>query len=160
MTKRYSHVPPGKGDNYDWSADHTFVKVSADDTNGMYTLMEDNLKANFQLGLHMHRTHAETFYVLSGPIEFYIDGDWISAVAGTCLHIPPGIPHACMVTDGITDARMLMIYQPAGFDQYLKALGKMSETDFADEAKMAALNEAYDIISLGDLPPRPAIDLR
>ena len=29
MTNRFSFVPPGGGASYDWSADHTFVKVSA-----------------------------------------------------------------------------------------------------------------------------------
>ena len=154
MTKRYSVVPPGGGVNYDWEADHTFVKVSAADTGGQYTLMEDNLKAHFALGLHMHRYHAETFYVLEGEIEFHVDGDWVTAGPGTCLHIPPGVPHACKVADGQDGARMLMIYQPSGFDQFLAEMGTMTEADFADQAKMDALNEKYDIVPLGDVPGR------
>ena len=27
--KRYRFVPPGGGPNYDWTRDHTFVKVAA-----------------------------------------------------------------------------------------------------------------------------------
>ncbi len=154
MTKRYSFVPPGGGDNYDWTADHTFVKVSANDTGGMYTLMEDNLKPGFELGLHLHKYHSETFYILSGPIDFYVDGDWMTAEAGTCLHIPPGVPHACSLAEGVTGARMLMIYQPSGFDQYLAELATLNEADFADQAKMADLNEQYDIINIGDVPSR------
>ena len=42
--KRYSFVPPGGGPSYDWTRDHTFVKVSAADTGGAFALMEDNLK--------------------------------------------------------------------------------------------------------------------
>lgn len=154
MTKRYSFVPPAGGKNYDWSADHTFVKVSAADTGGQYTLMEDNLKAHFALGLHMHRYHAETFYILEGDIDFFVDGDWMTARPGTCLHIPPGVPHACTLANGTGEARMLMIYQPAGFDQFLEEMAAMDETDFADAAKMKALNEKYDIIELGGLPER------
>ncbi|MEL7470428.1 MAG: cupin domain-containing protein [Pseudomonadota bacterium] len=152
MTKRYSLVPPGSGTNYDWSADHTFVKVSAADTGGQYTLMEDNLKAHFALGLHMHRYHAETFYILEGEIEFYVDGDWMTAVPGTCLHVPPSVPHACKVRAGTDGARMLMIYQPSGFDQFLVELGQMTDTDFEDQAKMDALNDKYDIVNLGGVP--------
>ncbi|MEM9097270.1 MAG: cupin domain-containing protein [Pseudomonadota bacterium] len=152
---RYSFVPTGGGSNYDWSADHTFVKVSAQDTGGQYTLMEDNLKANFALGLHMHRYHAETFYILGGEIHFYIDGDWMTATEGSCIHIPPGVPHACKVAEGETEGRMLMIYQPSGFDQYLAEMAEMTDADFADEAKMATLNEKYDIIQLGGVPERP-----
>ena len=154
MSNRYALVRPGGGPNYDWSADHTCVKVSAADTGGQYTLMEDNLKANFALGLHMHRHHAETFYVLEGTIDFHIDGDWHSATPGTCIHIPPGVPHACVIGAGQDSARMLMIYQPSGFDLFLAEMATMNETDFADAAKMAALNEKYDIVPLGDVPHR------
>lgn len=154
MTKSFSFLPPGQGPNYDWANDHTFVKVGASETGGAYTLMEDNLKQNFRLGLHMHKTHAETFYILEGKIDFYVDGEWMTAEPGACLHIPPGVPHACTMQDGAAHARMLMIFQPSGFDLYLEELSKLSDADFADEAKMTALNEKYDIISLGELPPR------
>lgn len=154
MPKRYTYVPPGGGPNYDWSADHTFVKVSAGDTGGHYTLMEDNLKENFRLGLHLHRAHAETFYILEGSVDFYVDGDWMTAPQGTCLHVPPGVEHACEVTPGLSGAKMLMIYQPSGFDGYLAEMGQMSDADFEDEAKMAALNEKYDIVNIGPVPQR------
>ncbi len=79
--KRYRFVPPGGGRNYDWTRDHTFVKVAAADTGGAYALMEDNLKREFALGLHLHRQHAETFYILDGPVNFHIDGDWMDGGA-------------------------------------------------------------------------------
>jgi quercetin dioxygenase-like cupin family protein len=154
MSNRYSFVPPGGGPNYDWSADHTFVKVSAEDTGGQYTLMEDNLKANFRLGLHLHRTHAETFYILEGSVDFYVDGDWMTAEPRTCLHIPPGIEHACLLSDGCTAARMLMIFQPSGFDLFLAELAGMNEADLEDIATMKALNDKYDIVNIGPVPER------
>jgi mannose-6-phosphate isomerase-like protein (cupin superfamily) len=73
--KRYRFVPPGGGLDYDWTRDHTFVKVAAADTGGAYALMEDNLKREFALGLHLHRQHAETFYILDGVVNFHIDGE-------------------------------------------------------------------------------------
>lgn len=151
--KRYKFAPPGGGTDYDWSADHTFVKVSAEDTGGQYTLMEDNLKAGFRLGLHLHRYHAETFYILEGVVDFYVDGEWMAAAAGSCLHVPPGVPHAAVLPEGQT-GRMLMIYQPSGFDQYLAELARMPEAEMADPAKMDALNERYDIVQLGAAPER------
>src|SRR5215204_6859719 len=90
--KRYSFVPPGGGPSYDWTRDHTFVKVSAADTGGAYALREDNLKREFSLGLHLHRQHAETFYILEGDVEFYIDGDWMTAAPATTIQHPAGHP--------------------------------------------------------------------
>ncbi|WP_170506712.1 cupin domain-containing protein [Ruegeria arenilitoris] len=154
MSKRYSKLGPGEGPNYDWENDHTFVKVSARDTNGAYTLMEDNLKASFALGLHRHDNHAETFYFLEGAVDFYVDGDWHRCGPGTTMHVPPEVPHACRVADG-APARMLMIFQPSGFDGFLAELSTMTNADFADEAKMAALNARYDIIPMGPVPSHP-----
>ena len=154
MNNQYSFLKPGAGTNYQWENDHTFVKVSAEDTGGQYTLMEDNLKATFELGLHRHDHHAETFYILEGSLDFYIDGDWITAEAGSCLHIPPGIPHACVVNQESDKARMLMIYQPSGFDKFLAEMGSMSNEDLNDPAKMEALSLKYDIINMGDVPER------
>jgi mannose-6-phosphate isomerase-like protein (cupin superfamily) len=130
------------------------VKVSTADTGGAFALMEDNLKVEFALGLHLHRQHAETFYILDGEVNFWIDGDWMTAAPGTCIHIPPGIPHAVDLPPGRT-GRMLMIYQPSGFDQYLAELKSMTDEQLADETLMAQLDVKYDIINLGGVPPRP-----
>ncbi len=156
MAACYSYVPPGGGPNCGWSADHTFVKVSAAGTGGQYTLME-NLKANFKLGLHLHRYHAETFYILDGSVDFDVDGDWMSAPVGACLHIPPGIEHACELTVGAQDARMPMICQPSGFDGILAELGELDEADFEGQAKMAALNDKCDSVNIGPLPDRAGL---
>jgi len=79
----------------------------------------------------------------------------MTAVPGTCLHVPPDIEHACVLTEGCSGARMLMIFQPAGFDLFLAELGTMSEADFEDKARMQALNDKYDIVNLGPIPERP-----
>ena len=67
--QRYSFVPSGGRRGYDWSKDYTVVKASPD-TGGAFALMEDNLKLEFALGLHLHRQHAETCYTLDGEINF------------------------------------------------------------------------------------------
>lgn len=98
---RYSHVPPGAGTNYNWGSDHLFVKVPGTTTGGAYNLIEDNLQATFALGLHLHRKHAETFYIVSGSVDFYVVDDWITVKEGGTLHIPPGTPHAAAATHGV-----------------------------------------------------------
>jgi quercetin dioxygenase-like cupin family protein len=129
------------------------VKVASADTGGAFALMEDNLKREFALGLHLHRQHAETFYILDGGVDFHIDGDWMTAPPGAVIHIPPGVPHAVTLTKA-EPARMLMIFQPAGFDQYLAELAGMSAEALADAARMEELAVKYDIINLGGVPPR------
>ena len=120
---------------------------------GAFTLMEDNLKREFALGLHMHRAHAESFYILEGDVNFWIDGAWMLAKPGTCVHIGPGVPHALDLPAGGT-GRMLMIYQPAGFDRYLAELAALTPAELDDEALIKRLDEKYDIVQLGGVPPR------
>ena len=48
-----------------------------------------------------------------------------------------------------------MIFQPAGFDQFLAELAGLSDAQLADATLMAALNRKYDIVNFGDVPPRP-----
>jgi quercetin dioxygenase-like cupin family protein len=151
--KRYRFVPAGGGTNYDWARDHTFVKVSSADTGGVYSLMEDNLKREFSLGLHLHRHHAETFYILDGTVGFYIDGDWLDAPPATTIHIPPGISHAVTLPAGQI-GKMLMIFQPSGFDQYLEELAAMTQDDLVDAARMRDLELKHDIVNLGPVPAR------
>lgn len=147
-------LPPGEGPSYNWDADQPFVKVSGTQTGGAYCLIEDNLKAHFALGLHRHDHHAETFYILEGEMDFYLQDTWVHSVPGTTLHVPPGMPHACRVAGG-NPAKMLMVMQPASFDGFLEELATMASVDFEDEAKMADLNSRYDIVLMGDVPPFP-----
>ena len=150
-----AHVyPPGEGPHFDWDADQPFVKVSGAQTGGAYCLIEDNLKAHFALGLHRHDHHAESFYILEGTLDFYLEGAWTRVTPGTTLHVPPGVPHACRVAGG-APAKMLMLMQPASFDGYLHALSTMTLEDFEDTDKMAALNAKFDIVAMGGVPIHP-----
>ena len=151
--KSYRFVPPGGGPNYDWTRDHTYVKVAAADTRGAYALMEDNLKREFALSLHLHHAHAGTFYILEGIVNFHIDGDWMAAAPGACVHIPPGVPHALDLPAGGT-GRCLMIFPPAGFDQFLEELAGLSEAHWRTTSSSPILDEKYNIINLGGVPPR------
>ena len=155
MPDRFTFHAPRGGASYEWENDHIFVKVRAQDTGGAYTLVEDNLTASFALGLHLHRHHSETFYILDGSVDFFVEDRWMTAEAGACLHVPPGVPHASRTTPGCTAAKMLMIFQPSGFDGFLAELAGLSEAQMADATVMDALQDKYDIVQLGPLPDGP-----
>ena len=155
LSRRYSFVPPGEGQDCDWSAGHAFARVSAADAGVQRALMEDDLKADFRLGNRMHRYHAEISYILGGSADFFGDGDWMAAESEGCPHVPPVIEHACVPTEGCSAVRMLMIFQPSGFDQLLAKLARMTDADFEDGAGMRAPEEKFDIINIGPAPSRP-----
>ncbi len=146
----YSMVPAGEGLSYAWESDHIFVKVPGTATGGAFSVVEDNLKAEFALGLHEHRSHSETFYILDGALKFYMDDAWFTAAKGATVHIPAGVPHAVKMAGG--PGKMLMIFQPAFFEDYLAELTKLKPEQFEDAALQQRLAEQYDIYNLGPVP--------
>ncbi len=132
---------------YEWLNDAITVRLAGAQTGGLCTLTEDHMKPSFEIGLHIHKTHAETFHVLAGEMEFQAAGKTFPAKAGTTLHVPPGVPHRCKVVNG-RPAQMLMIYAPAGFEDFLAAMRTLSGENFADAAFMRAFNERFDLFAL------------
>jgi len=155
LSRRYSFVPPGEGQDCDWSAGHAFARVSAADAGVQRTLMEDDLKADFRLGNRMHRYHAEISYILDGSADFFGDGDWVTTESEGCLRAPPRIEPACVLTEGCPAARTQMIFRPSGFDQFPAQLAQTTDADFEDGAGMRALEGKYDTINIGPAPNRP-----
>ena len=134
---------------YEWQNDTISVLVTGEQTGGAFTLTEDRMKPCFCLGLHIHREHAETFHVLDGELIFQVDGETITAGAGTTVHVPPGVPHGVRIDNG-QPGRMLMFYTPAGFEHCLAEMKTLTSAQFADVEFMRAFNQRYDIFILDE----------
>ena len=135
-------VLPGGGRSYDWSQDHVFVKARVELSDGRLTLVEDHLKPGFFLARHHHKKMLEIFYVLEGAVTFAFDDERVVALPGTTVSVPPGVRHEVSSADG---ARLLTIFSPGGFDDYLEELVSLTESQYADGGFMKALSERYDI---------------
>lgn len=139
---RQQIVLPGQGKGYDWAKDHVFVKSTLDLSDGRLTLVEDRLKPGFFLARHHHRKMIEIFYVLDGQVEFSFDDETITATPGTTLNVPPDVWHEVRSPEG---AKLLTIFSPGGFEQYLEDLVSLTEGQYGDAAFMRRLSESYDI---------------
>lgn len=58
-------------------------------------------------------------------------------------HVPPGVTHAARVVNG-REARMLMLYAPAGFEVFLERIRGMTDAQCADAAFMRAFEVEFD----------------
>ena len=142
-------IEPGAGLCYEWMSDTIVVKLSGEQTGGLFTLIQDNLNPGFDLGWHLHKTHSESFYILEGHVEFIVDKDKVLATPGTTIHVPPGIPHRVHAEKA---AKMLMLYCPAGFELALAAMKQLTDAQGQDEEFMRKLNESFDIFFLKTPP--------
>ena len=139
---KYEVIQPGEGIEYRWSSDHIFVKTVGRLAEGRVSMIEDTLEPNFHLGRHYHKKMTEIFYILEGEVTLIFDDKTLVAKPGTVINVPPNVWHEAKSENG---GRMLSIFSPAGFEDYLAELKTMTEEQFADEALMQSLNEKYDI---------------
>ena len=100
------------------------------------------MKPGFHLGRHHHKKMTEIFYILGGELTLIFDDETIVVSAGTTINIPPNVWHEAKSENG---AKMLSIFSPDGFEDYLAQMKTLTDEQFADEAFMQALNEKYDI---------------
>ena len=92
------------------------VVVSANDSQGSLSLIESYWLPNFSIWPHYHKIHSETFYILSGHVEWTIDGETHVMGPGDAVHIRPNTVHSVKVVGG-EKMHSLWFNQPAGLEQ-------------------------------------------
>ncbi|SHG19643.1 cupin domain-containing protein [Flagellimonas flava] len=139
-SKKY--VASGQGENYNYSQDHCFVKVSSRDTNGELCLVEDTIKPGFHLKRHHHKIMTEVFYMLEGEMELIFDDQPIVLHEGDTITVPPNVWHEAKCAQG---GKMLTIFKNGQFDVFLEQLSKMTPDDFTNNQLMKSVSNKFDI---------------
>ena len=132
----------GEGENYNYSQDHCFVKLSSKNTKGELCLVEDKLKPGFFLARHHHKIMTEVFYILEGEVELIFDDESVICRPGDTITVPPNVWHAARCEKG---GKMLTIFKNGQFDLYLERLSKMSDKEFEDKDLMNSISAEFDI---------------
>ena len=135
-------IRKGEGENYDYSQDHCFIKVSSRDTNGELCLIEDTLKPGFHLKRHHHKIMTEVFYMLVGEMELIFDDETVILKEGDTITIPPNIWHEAKCSKG---GKMLTIFKNGQFDIFLEQLSVLTKGDFSNKEFMKSFSEKFDI---------------
>jgi len=86
--------------------------------------------------IHIHPHAIETYEILEGEMEFYLDGQWIKAIKGDRLKAEIGQPHTFRnKSDAI--ARVYNTHQPAmDFKGFFTGLHDFSQSGLVKEGKM------------------------
>ena len=147
----------GEGDARWFLGGLTTIKASGQTTAGRVAVTENWAPRGYGSPLHVHHNEDEWFYVLSGELTFWVDGEVIPATAGSFVYGPRDLPHTFTVSSD--EARFLLVIEPAGFEEFLLDLSEPAESPTlppstleppAPEAMMAAAAR-YEIEILG--PP-------
>lgn len=136
------YIKRGEGQNYNYSQDHCFIKLSSRDTNGELCLIEDTLKPGFHLKRHHHKLMTEVFYMLEGEMKLVFDDDIIILKKGDTITVPPNVWHEAICEDG---GKMLTLFKNGEFDVFLEELSKMNKEYFSNEKLMTSVANKFDI---------------
>jgi quercetin dioxygenase-like cupin family protein len=150
-------LQPGEGDAR-WFLDFLVtIKSSAQTTDGRVAVVEHLASQGAGSPLHVHHREDEWFYVIDGELTFWVGGQVINAPAGSFVYGPREIPHTFIVSSA--EARFLLVTEPAGFENFLRALSEPAQTltlppssaEPPDPEQMMATAGEYGIEILG--PP-------
>jgi quercetin dioxygenase-like cupin family protein len=149
-------VSNGQGTRLNVLGDSQRILLTAEDTAGNYALVENYNSPGVSIPLHLHRNEDETFYVVTGEVDFQINGEIVRASAGTTVYLPRNAPHSFTVV-GSEPAKMLMMLMPAGLEKYFEELSRLPSDEPPDMEKVFEISTRYGIEFLSPPGNAPAI---
>jgi uncharacterized cupin superfamily protein len=112
--------------------------AGAADNGGAFDLAISKIRRGTEPPPHVHSREDEFWYVLSGEMRFYVDGEVFTVTAGECMFLPRRTPHAFLVAS--EEAHMILLVVPGGF---LDAINKMNAPAERMEAPTDADTATY-----------------
>ncbi len=138
-----------------WFANLAEIKVTAEQTGGLLSIIEITEPPNAAGPLHVHHREDEGFWILEGNVTFEVGDTTIEASAGDFAFGPRDIPHRYTVGDA--GCRMLFIMTPGGFEGLVIAMSRPAGSrtlpppsdEEPDWAHIAAVASAHGAELLG-----------
>ena len=112
--------------------------LSSADTGGAMSVVDSVVPAGSGPPRHVHQAEDECFVVLTGEIEFWLDGETFTRGPGGTAFIPRGKEHTFQVIGG-EPSRHIVVLTPGGFERFFH---EMAERRFALPDDMDAVNAA------------------
>jgi quercetin dioxygenase-like cupin family protein len=104
--------------------DKQTFKLTAKDTNGLFTLIEEENIPGTGIPPHVHENEDEVFKVIEGEMELTVGGKTTVLKAGDLAFGPRGIPHSWKIV-GNTKAKVILSVFPAGIEDMFEELGEL-----------------------------------
>ena len=97
--------------------------LAASETGGAMSIVDSVSPAGSGPPRHVHEREDETFVLLSGECEFWLEGQTFTKRAGETAFIPRGREHTFRVV-GSEPSRHLIILTPGGFEGFFAAMAQ------------------------------------
>jgi mannose-6-phosphate isomerase-like protein (cupin superfamily) len=107
---------PTEGRKYEMGRMRALFIADGEETESRYSISEWWLEPRTGgPGAHSH-PEDHIYYVLTGTVSVFLDGEWTEAVRGCCILIPGGTVHT-FENRGSEECGFLSINAPGGFEQ-------------------------------------------
>ncbi len=136
---------PGGGQSFSVGPSTVSVKVERLATGDGFALIEWTIPPGAPAPpQHVHHRGSETFFVLEGELEFPLADRVVRAVAGTCLHVPPGTVHT-LANPRNVPARALELFCPGTLMGLIEDVGRVFASGLPpDRDQLLAAFARYD----------------
>lgn len=120
--------------NTKWVLGH---KVTPHDTTGDYDLMVAETPPKVQgPPPHVHHSFKESFLIIEGEMEFFVNGAIRVAKAGESVDIPPNTLHT-FANKSDKPCKWINIHSPKGFRTFFEQMGVPEDEENAIEKSIA-----------------------
>ncbi len=118
-----THIPSGEGKSVWLVGDLITVKVTSEDTEGVFSVLEETTPPQGGPPPHIHHQEDEWIYVLEGEVELLVGDRTIRDTAGASAYAPRGILHT-FKNVGTSSSRVLAVITPGGFEGFFLEAGE------------------------------------
>ena len=108
------------------------IQVRGEQTAGAFTMLTDSAPPGWSLPPHRHRRESETIHVTAGRLWMTVRDQPCELGPGESVHIPAGVRHEGG-TAGPERVERVVIFAPAGMDEFFEALAVATDAERALE---------------------------
>jgi quercetin dioxygenase-like cupin family protein len=134
----------------EWLGVHYRTSLTTLETGGAMSITDSVSPPGSGPPRHVHHDADETFVVLSGDVEFWLDGERCTRGPGQTMFVPRGAPHTFRVTCDLP-GRHLVILTPGGFEGFFAEMAARQLRIPEDMAEITRIAESYHLTFTG--PP-------
>ncbi|MGP1394929.1 MAG: dimethylsulfonioproprionate lyase family protein [Inquilinaceae bacterium] len=131
-----NHITGG-ADVIEWQGVQYRTILKTADTGGAMSIVDSVSPPHSGPPRHIHHDADETFVMLTGDAEFWMEGEWFAKGPGGTMFVPRGREHTFRII-GDKPSRHLVILTPGGFEGFF---AEMAAGRFRIPEDMAAITE-------------------
>ena len=140
---------PGEGEAHSVGASSVVLKATGETTGGTFFVSETTIEAGFPgPPPHVHGELHDAFNVLEGTLTLRVGDEVVEAGPGTFVCVPPGVVHA-FSNHNDAPVRFLNMNTPAGWENYMRDLGRLPADRLPTPEEIGAIAARYDFRPVG-----------